>query len=520
MSDRIQNNIKKSNFIASQDWPDGSYIDFVYNGTNIRIAKADFITAFGTFATLASRGEATAIPVYKKIADDEYIRTIQGGNGIVASESAEDGIQLDHTFTQDATGVTLCTNFNAAAPLFRSLVAGTGMQIAASGDTIVFNATGIPVASNIVIVNEMSDFPAPSAGVITLNDDTAYLVSAHLTTADRFVLGNNCVVYGADSAVASITYTGSGDMFTQTDGASKVTLIRLAAPNGTVFNISSTSGNGIFQFVNATVTECDYAGTIGTMNAMQITDVSFEDVKSGGFTFTGSVTVLIGERNLFIVNGGTMFDLDSVVFSAGFSMDACFTYLAAGTYFLDGDVDSGNMAVGATGSVLNCRFSGSGTPLNNIASYDDRWNMLANDSITDSIVSIQAITSSNTVSITAANTPVVVGSTWTFDHESRISGAATGRFTYTGTGKHVNIHATVTADSAGGTNDYTFYIYKNGVQEAGSAIQRAFTSGSPGNLSMLWQLDLEKDDYIELFVENNDNTINIEVIKAILTVDG
>jgi len=215
-----------------------------------------------------------------------------------------------------------------------------------------------------------------------------------------------------------------------------------------------------------------------------------------------------------------MFDLDSVVFSAGFSMDACFIYLAAGTYFLDGDTGSGNMAVGATGSVLNCRFSGAGTPLNNIAPYDDRWNMLANDSISDSIVSIQAVTTSNTVNITAANTPVVVGSTWTFDHESRITGSASGRFTYTGTGKHVNIHATVTADSAGGTNDYTFYIYKNGVQETGSAIQRAFTSGNPGNLSMLWQLDLEKDDYIELFVENNDNTINIEIIKAILTVDG
>jgi hypothetical protein len=510
--------IKISEFVqkTAENIENDALLPFVDEGTNFTIRLDELIAKFGAIGTLEQLGEVTGVPVLKQTDTLNQIRNLLASKGMLTSLSPEDGILIQSNKRQIGTGATIIKDLDADQHEYRTLLGDSTITVTADGDVVRFSVTGVPVASNIVIVNEMADFPAAVSGVRTLNDNTAYLVSANLSTSDRFVLGNNCVVYGADSAVASLTYTSAGNMFTQTSGSAKVTLLTLAAPNGSLFDIS---GGGVFQFVNATVTSCDYCGDIGSMSALQITDVSFEDIKSGGFTFTGSVTLLVGERNLFVVNGGKMFDLNSSTWSAGWTMDASFAVLAAGTYFLSGLVDSGNMDVGATGSVLNMRFTGAGTPLENILQSDARWNMIANDNIPDSIVSILSTTVSNTVSISAANTPAIVGATWNSSHLSRFDSTAGGRFTYVGTGVHVNVHATVTANSPGTTNDYTFYFYKNGVQEAGSGVQRSFTS-APGNISMLWQIDLETDDYIELWVENNDNNQDCEIVKAILTVDG
>ena len=60
--------------------------------------------------------------------------------------------------------------------------------------TVIDVVTRVPAASNVVIVNSMSDFPTAVSGVITLGDDSAYLVSANLSTANRFVMGLNTLL--------------------------------------------------------------------------------------------------------------------------------------------------------------------------------------------------------------------------------------------------------------------------------------------------------------------------------------
>ena len=51
------------------------------------------------------------------------------------------------------------------------------MSVGASGNTIQIALSGAPVSTKTVIVTEASDFPTPSAGVITLAADTDYLIS-------------------------------------------------------------------------------------------------------------------------------------------------------------------------------------------------------------------------------------------------------------------------------------------------------------------------------------------------------
>ena len=77
-----------------------------------------------------------------------------------------------------------------------------------------------------------------------------------------------------------------------------------------------------------------------------------------------------------------------------------------------------------------------------------------------------------------------------------------GRCTYTGSKQiYVSVHATVGFDKqGGGTDNYVFYIYKNGAQLPGSQT-KIRTGGNEGTLSMTYGTLMETDDYLELWVE-------------------
>ena len=448
-------------------------------------------------------------------------QTYEAGPGIAVS-SVDDTLTISHNFTADSSGTPILVDETEDSPVVRSLTAGTDIDLSVTDDeiTIAFDGEVPTVIGNVTVVNSMSDFPDPVAEVITLEDDIAYQIGASLTTSDRFVFGSNTVIYGADSAVASITYTGTGTLFTGDNTVAKVTTIALSAPSGALFDISETLGGTVFQFVNATVPSCDSIGSFNDVTAAQITDVAFNNIITDGITFTGAPSIFIGTRNLFTLAGGTLLNLGTAVFSGGFSLETSFFFGSAGTTFLSGLADSGNLGTEALGVIFNCRFLESDTILDTVSEADSFWSFLTNDKVPDSITSLLAVNTNTTVTISATDTPVVIGATWTLDHESRFSGSAAGRFTYLGKGAHVSLTVTISAYmAAAGDKDCTFYIYKNGVAETNSSIQRTLTV-DPGNLAMVWELDLDTDDYIEILIENNDNDTNITVSKAIVAING
>lgn len=519
----VSRDVKKSLFAALTTIPAGSTLDFVSNGTNYKITVEDMIAAFGTTGSLEQLGSVSGTAVLSKSGSVNRIRNIEDGPGVKGSVSPEQGVKLEHNIAAGTEGVEIFTNRTELQPLIRNLLAGTGINLAVVGDAIQVSATGITVASNIVVVNQMSDFPTAVSGVITLEDDTAYLVSAKLTTTDRFEFGDNCVLYAADSSVGSLTYTGAGTMLTANSENSKVTLLTLDAPNGQLLDVTSGSGNGVFQLVNATIKSCDAVGSIGNLSALQITDTAFEDVKTDGLSFTGTIAFLVGSRNLFTVNGGTMFKLGSSTISAGFTTYSSLVVLAAGTNYIDGLVDSGNFDSGALGSIFNMRFSGSGTPLAaNITRDDPRWQFFGNDDIGDTrpdgLLSFSG-NATNTV-IASTGVPVLIAGTWVEQTTSQFEATAAGRLTYKG-GKPAKlpITASLTGAPVSGTNKtITYHLYKNGVDLSADQ-SNIISSGSPKNTSLIWQLELNPDDYLELFVSNDTDTIDVLVSTAVFRIN-
>jgi len=65
------------------------------------------------------------------------------------------------------------------------------------------------------VIFSMDDFPVPSGGIITLETSFQYLISANLTTSDRFELpaGSQIAIRGVFGFGAGIEFTGMGTLF-------------------------------------------------------------------------------------------------------------------------------------------------------------------------------------------------------------------------------------------------------------------------------------------------------------------
>jgi hypothetical protein len=515
-------NRKISELNAITAWADSDVFTIVKNGVNVKMTKANLVAGLGVTGSIVQDGASTGTPVLDTQGTVNNIRNIEDGKGILSSVSAENGLTLEHNFTQDATGTPIVSDINDASPTFRSLVEGEGVDITVSGDAITIEFEGIP--SDVVVVNEKADLPAAVSGTITLSDDTAYLISGDIDLGtDNLAPGDNCVVYGTDSAVGSLTYSGTDPMFEGDTENFKITKLTLSCASQQLFALSSLSGNGVFQFVNSTVSACGTVGTVADMQAFQLTDVAFNSVTVDGLTFQGAFAVFVGTRNTFAITAGTMFDLGTATFSAGWTLESCFANLGAGTYFLDGLASSGNIGSDALGTLFNTRFSGTGTPLNTVTVNDSRWQFFGNDAIQDSRADGLLSLNSNVTEtvITVASTPVLIAGTWVVERESQFTGTTGGRLTYNGV-KDVAlpIDGSFTAAPVSGVNKaFTFHLYKNGVDVGNADQPNQGDAGDKVNTSLKWQLTLQTGDYLECYVSNDTDTVNLLVEKAIFRIN-
>ena len=61
-------------------------------------------------------------------------------------------------------------------------------------------------------------------------------------------------------------------------------------------------------------------------------------------------------------------------------------------------------------------------------------------------------------------------------------------------------------------------MFKNGVEITNAAQTNVISAGSPKNTSVVCLLKLSQDDYLELFVSNDTDTINVLITDAIFRV--
>lgn len=387
------------------------------------------------------------------------------------------------------------------------------ISVTSSGATVSVSEQAAP--ANQKIINSLSEFPDESGGSIPLEADTFYLIGKNIPVSSvPWLLAADTVVAGLDSSVSSLSYSGAGTMFTSVDNSNKITLLTLDCPNGKLHDISNPGdGPNVFQFINCTVDSCDAVGDLDNMLAYQYTDVAFNDIKTDGISFAGTSVVFTGATDLATLNGasGSLFDLGTAVFDS-FSLNASFITLTSGAVFLKGLTNSGNISENNSGSVLNVKTFGSGTPLSGISIDDIRWDFFGNDSIPDSRPDgFLSLTANATPTTLTQNIPTKILGTWVVERVSKFTGTTDGRLTYNGE-KPITvpiIMTTTAAASSGSNKECAFFVYINGSQQANSKTRARLSANDVKSQTIIWQDVLVKDDFVELFVVNFTDSISI-----------
>lgn len=370
-----------------------------------------------------------------------------------------------------------------------------------------------------VLVNELSDFPTPAAGVITLAASTQYLLANDIALGtNRLVFSQGTALGGISSIVVSLTYTGTGDMLTFPDVLARVDDLTLDAPSGMVFNYTQTT-SGIFRVTNVSVVSCNKIGLFNGTNAvMRFSNFSPASVTSDGLEFTGNFRSVFYEGSAATIGAGALFNLGTATFDS-FILVTVLATLNGTSNLISGATGSANINADGLGIVERALTSGAGTPLSGISVEDSLWQFDSNDDIADtrpdSLISMQA-NATNTV-IAATSTPVLVAGTWVLQGDSQFSFTAAGRMTYTG-GRDARLPVmfSCSLEPASGTNILmSVLIAINGSVVAASQRNGTGSAGSPTSITAPWQYTFSTGDYVEVFVQNIDTTANILVSSAI-----
>lgn len=510
-SDRARGQgIKKSNFPAQTIIPGDATFDFVSAGHNFKITIADLLTALGVTGSIQQVGDANDIPVLDDQGAVKGIRNISAGFGISALVDAQNSLEIATDFTFNEVGTTIVDDPSASAAIFRSLIAGPGISISSVPGQIQISSTDLPASTKTVVVAQKSDLPTPASGIITLAANTHYFFVDDVNVGtDRFLVNNN-VITAADGLIIRLTYTGTGDMFTAVGGSNKWARIDLNCANGALFNIDGLL-TGMFIIFDMIISEAKSLGVLNDLLDTVIDKIMVDEITTTGFLFTGAHSSFSGVDNIFNISAGTLIDLGSATFDA-FSFTNTAFHPVAGVTMLSGLTDSGNINPGSLGTIQNIQQIGTGAPLAGISSNDTQWQFSLNSDIADTRPDVLlSLSAPATTTIATVNTPVLLNGIFTTELSSQFTTTAAGRSTYDGVKPAVlPITVSFSQEPATGNNkDITLYIAINGVVQTNSGRKVRASAGAPGSTTVVWQQDFQPGDFMEVFVENNTDAIDI-----------
>lgn len=385
--------------------------------------------------------------------------------------------------------------------------------------------TAVQEPANRIAINSLSDFPAPSAGVITLAADTDYVLGAPLSTADRFVVSNNTQISSTSFLHNTLTYTGTGTMFTGIDVSFRANECRFLAATGTVFDFQHTVINIHQANLRSVVVEnCAKWGTFGNCLSVVHTNCAML-AGTDGLTLTGTNTLIdITQYGLQSAGGASFIGIDfgTAVNTIVSINNLQILSLAAGATGISGLVSGGNLATGQIGRISQSAFIGAITVLAGLTEDDVNWKYSDNDGIEDTIPDALISMNSNATNtvISAINTPTLVAGTWVVNQTSHFTGTTAGRATYDGiVGLTTPIDIILNLEPVSGTNkDLAVYVAKNGTEIVATGMLLRTNAGVPAVLSTMWQDSLSTTDFIEVFVENRTDAIDILVNDVILRI--
>jgi hypothetical protein len=420
------------------------------------------------------------------------------------------------------------SSLNSATPLTAPVPAG--MVVYSSGGAVTdgfyfWNGTkwlaiqsSANTRSNYVLVKSTADLPTPVSGVITLAPSTVYEVNGTIALTSKINLNGSYLV-GMDVNNDKLVYTpGSGELFTGSKGGTVKTLTLVAGTSGAkLFNLDMASTE-MLVVRDAIIANCKDVGLVKGGNICFFSVIDYTG-NTNGITYQNNSTLLLDNTAWFSNNSGTFEKLvgtfDVIEKLGGFSQPMT---TSSATAF---DV-SGIVAINEAGNLKNTAFIGTGTKVN--GTFSKKWEVEGAGINTekDAVATGSLYLSSTALTnIIAMNTPVKVAGTTTASELVRFTSPSSNKLTYDGTKTRTfSVMAALSATGASGTYLYSFYIYKNGVQVPSSR-QRTKVYSSSGDIqviALVCTVTLSPGDYIELWAEDNESSVDLTVQNLTLTI--
>jgi hypothetical protein len=135
---------------------------------------------------------------------------------------------------------------------------------------------------------------------------------------------------------------------------------------------------------------------------------------------------------------------------------------------------------------------------------------------TDGLLTISSNATETTIA--TVSTPVLTLGTWSVISTHQMTGTAAGRLTYLPVETALlEVTARATVKTASGTKVVTAFIAKNGVVLTATGSGTA-TAALATTIDIPWKVEMSQNDYLEVWVSNATDTVNLIVTDAELRI--
>ena len=381
-----------------------------------------------------------------------------------------------------------------------------------------------PNHAEFVEVNDITDLPAASSGVITLVGGYTYLFLKHIDLlGSRLVCGQDTVIVGWSSENCSITSTGLSAATALITSVYSLPIRSISFTHDLVFNLDGDGTTTALDWFGVNLLNCASAGTIKDYTNFVFGDGAL--LNSGGFTFDGTIGTIAFSNSLF--DTASTKTAINILSTCTISRRLRIIYSSFVTLSGETGVNFNTSAtVGDEKYILDTvNFSGGGTYITGVDSTSNKAlfaNCVGiNNTSTKGLLYMINNTTDTTIGSPNVNVWVKAAGTTTSGSLSKFTMPSNNRLTYTGAfSQSFMVHVNTAVRSAASNQNISIGVAKNGTILTESEMTiRTSTSNQEHPGSTLAVVDMVSTDYIELFVKNTASTdvrvsdLNMNIVK-------
>lgn len=378
---------------------------------------------------------------------------------------------------------------------------------------------------NYVLVQSLSDFPAPVGSVITLADNTYYEINGGIgLNTLRLQLGDQTTIAGKDRFRDQLFYSGNVALFNGVSVTAEIHTLLLNVPNGKIFDISSPFKDEQFKMHNCLISTCNEIGRVENILTVDIRNCYFGSININGITSVGASNgqFIWFDNQMLNINSGVLFNLGTSVWDYWEADRSELHIKVAGSPIgISGLPNNGNINI--KGLITGNRWLEGGayidsTPASDIRIGGTKWDFLSNNGVPD--ISDNIATGYYSMENNATVTDIVTQNVWVKIAGTTVAGSnnlrfntlVSNRLTYIGTNEYKgNVTITGNADVASGRNNYEFTVFKNGVKIPNVLSAANVVNGKPNGFAFSAPIDAVTNDYFEVYVRCTDSNKDVNV---------